>query len=89
MTVTKDSLSASADEALDLEAIRAEFPILQTSVANGSRLIYLDNAASTQRSDTVIDAMADCYRRYYSNVHRGIHTLSESSTSAYEAARST
>ncbi|MEM6779835.1 MAG: SufS family cysteine desulfurase [Planctomycetota bacterium] len=89
MTFTTDSLSASTDEALDLEAIRADFPILQTSVANGSRLIYLDNAASTQRPDTVIDAMADCYRRYYSNVHRGIHTLSESSTSAYEAARST
>jgi cysteine desulfurase/selenocysteine lyase len=50
-------------------------------------LIYFDNAASTQHPTAVIDAMSDCYRRYYSNVHRGIHTLSEESTEAYESAR--
>ena len=55
--------------------------------ASGSPLIYLDNAASTQRPDSVIEAMSDCYQRYYANVHRGIHTLSEESTEAYEQSR--
>ncbi len=74
---------------LDTDRIRRDFPVLDRTVASGMPLVYLDNAASTQRPLAVIDAMDDCYRNYYSNVHRGIHTLSEESTRAYEAARRT
>ncbi len=66
---------------------RDDFPILARTSASGAPLAYLDNAASTQRPRAVIDAMSDCYSRFYSNVHRGIHTLSEESTDAYEQAR--
>jgi cysteine desulfurase / selenocysteine lyase len=71
----------------NVEAIRRDFPILSRSAASGRPLIYLDNAASTQHPDVVIDAMSDCYRQYFANVHRGIHTLSEQSTQAFEASR--
>jgi len=71
----------------DPESILGDFPILQQRIHNNRRLIYLDNAASTQRPVAVIDAMNDCYTRYYANVHRGIHHLSETSTAAYENAR--
>ncbi|MEM6472300.1 MAG: SufS family cysteine desulfurase [Planctomycetota bacterium] len=74
---------------LDTDRIREDFPILNREVASGRPLAFLDNAASAQRPNCVIDAVSDCYRRYYANVHRGIHTLSEESTSAYEAARET
>jgi len=77
------------DTRLDTNRIRSDFPILQTHASSGAPLIYLDNAASTQRPRQVIDAMSDCYLRYYSNVHRGIHTLSEEATSRYERARQT
>ena len=68
---------------------RSDFPILGRHTRSGAPLVFLDNAASTQRPDQVIDAISDCYRRYYANVHRGIHTLSEESTHAYEQARHT
>ncbi len=68
---------------------RNDFPILGRNSASGAPLAYLDNAASTQRPRAVIDAMSECYEQYYSNVHRGIHTLSEASTDAYEKARHT
>lgn len=74
---------------LDTDRIRQDFPVLARTVASGQPLVYLDNAASTQRPRAVIQAMDDCYLNYYSNVHRGIHTLSEESTRAYEAARRT
>ncbi|MCM2369053.1 aminotransferase class V-fold PLP-dependent enzyme [Aporhodopirellula aestuarii] len=74
---------------LDTESIRRDFPVLKRNVTGGQPLIYLDNAASTQRPQAVIDAMDECYLHYYSNVHRGIHTLSEESTRAYESARET
>ncbi|MBB3210421.1 cysteine desulfurase/selenocysteine lyase [Rhodopirellula rubra] len=74
---------------LDTDKIRRDFPVLQRNVTGGHPLIYLDNAASTQRPRAVIEAMDECYLQYYSNVHRGIHTLSEESTRAYEAARET
>ncbi len=70
----------------DIDAIRAEFPILGREV-NGKPLVYLDNAASAQKPDAVIDAMADQARTAYANVHRGIHTLANETTEAYEAAR--
>jgi len=72
---------------LDLQQIRADFPILSRQAASGAPLVFLDNAASAQRPECVIEAVSDCYRRYYANVHRGIHTLSEESTAAYEVAR--
>lgn len=74
---------------LDVERLRQDFPILQRQTSSGAPLVYLDNGASTQRPTAVIDAMNDCYRGYYANVHRGIHTLSEESTAAYEQARQT
>ncbi|MEO1303714.1 MAG: cysteine desulfurase [Pseudomonadota bacterium] len=70
----------------DVDKIRAEFPILSREV-NGKPLIYLDNAASAQKPDAVIDAMSDQARTAYANVHRGIHTLANETTEAYEAAR--
>jgi cysteine desulfurase/selenocysteine lyase len=72
---------------VNLDEIRSDFPILARQAASGADLVYLDNAASSQRPISVIDAMDDCYRRYYSNVHRGIHTLSEESTEHFELAR--
>jgi cysteine desulfurase / selenocysteine lyase len=80
-------MTATQSTALDVDAIRRDFPILAQKSASGMPLVYLDNAASTQHPQVVIDAMSDCYRNYYSNVHRGIHTLSEASTHAYEKAR--
>jgi cysteine desulfurase / selenocysteine lyase len=71
---------------LDPEAIRSRFPILDQEV-NGSPLVYLDNAASTQKPDVVIEATTRFYERDNANVHRGIHELSNRSTDAYEAAR--
>jgi len=73
---------------LDIPAIRAEFPILARLV-NGHPLVYLDNAASAQKPDAVIDAMANQMRTAYANVHRGLHTLANETTEAYEAARET
>src|SRR5690606_29075430 len=72
---------------LDVDAIRRDFPVLERQASSGAPLIYLDNAASTQRPTWVLEAMDDCYRQYFANVHRGIHTLSEQSTRAFEAAR--
>ena len=71
---------------IDLDAIRAEFPILSRDV-NGKPLVYLDNAASAQKPNAVLDAMSDQARTAYANVHRGIHTLANETTEAYEAAR--
>jgi cysteine desulfurase / selenocysteine lyase len=71
---------------LDVESIRRDFPILGRKV-HGKPLVYLDNAATTQKPVAVLDAERDVYTRYYSNVHRGVHTLSMESTEAYEAAR--
>ncbi|NMG30440.1 SufS family cysteine desulfurase [Aromatoleum evansii] len=70
----------------DLAQFRADFPILRTRV-NGRPLTYLDNAATTQKPDAVIDAEADFYRTANANVHRGVHALSQRATDAHEAAR--
>ncbi|TWU02732.1 SufS family cysteine desulfurase [Stieleria varia] len=69
------------------ERFQIDFPILSRVTNSGAALAFLDNAASTQRPDAVLQAMDRCYREYYANVHRGIHTLSEASTEAYEQAR--
>lgn len=71
----------------DIDALRADFPILQREHHPGVPLIYLDNAASSQKPVAVIEAMDNYYRRYNANVHRGIHKLSEEATAAYEGAR--
>lgn len=72
--------------AYDVGSIRDEFPILAQEV-NGKPLVYLDNAATTQKPAAVIDAICDYYRNYNSNIHRGVHTLSQKATEAYELAR--
>jgi cysteine desulfurase/selenocysteine lyase len=71
---------------LDVESIRADFPIL-TRLVNGHTLTYLDNAATSQKPSQVIQSLVDYYERYNSNVHRGVHTLSIEATEAYEEAR--
>lgn len=70
----------------DPHAIRAQFPILARTV-NGKPLIYLDNAASAQKPEAVIEAMSAAMRGSYANVHRGLHTLANETTQAYEDAR--
>ncbi|MCB1214029.1 MAG: cysteine desulfurase [Deltaproteobacteria bacterium] len=72
--------------ALDIEAIRQDFPVLHQAI-RGKPLVYLDNAASTQKPRAVIQAVKDFYEKDYSNIHRGVHTLSERATIAYESAR--
>lgn len=69
-----------------IENIRKDFPILKRLV-NNRPLVYLDNAATTQKPLSVINALADYYSNYNANVHRGIHTLAEEATAAYEATR--
>lgn len=71
---------------LDVEAIRKDFPILERMI-RGKKLVYLDSAATSQKPRQVIDAISRYYREYNANVHRGIHTLSDESTDAYEQAR--
>jgi len=70
----------------DVAAVRAEFPILARTV-HAKPLVYLDSAASAQKPEAVIAAMADAMRGSYANVHRGLHTLANETTAAYEAAR--
>lgn len=73
---------------LDVDAIRKEFPILHQQV-NGRDLVYLDNAATNQKPKRVINALVDYYTGYNANIHRGIHTLAEKATKAYEQTRDT
>lgn len=81
------SLSTADDPSILSESWRADFPILTGRANSGQPLIYLDNAASTQRPVSVIDALRQLDENDYANVHRGIHTLSERSTEQYEQAR--
>ncbi|MEH6513682.1 cysteine desulfurase [Maribacter arcticus] len=71
---------------LDFKKIRADFPILKRNV-NGKPLVYLDNAATSQTPQQVIDAIVDYYQNYNANIHRGVHTLSQEATDKYEQAR--
>jgi len=71
---------------LDVNAVRADFPILSREV-NGKPLVYLDNGASAQKPQVVIDAVTRAYAEEYSNVHRGLHTLSTIATEKYEGVR--
>ena len=71
---------------LDVARIKVDFPILKRQV-HGKRLVYLDSASSSQKPIQVLDAMDEHYRNYYANIHRGVYTIAEESTAAYEAAR--
>ncbi len=79
MNVTTRSL-------LDVEKIREQFPVLHQKV-NGRDLVYFDNAATSQKPQVVIDSLVNYYKGYNANIHRGIHTLAEKATKAYEQAR--
>jgi cysteine desulfurase/selenocysteine lyase len=74
------------DTGIDLTALRAQFPILHTEV-NGKPLVYLDNGASSQKPQSVIDTISRYYEQENSNIHRGVHTLSANATAAYEEVR--
>ena len=86
--MTTQTATAKGAAALDIERIRADFPALHQEV-NGKPLVYLDNAATTQKPRTVIDAVRSFYENDCSNVHRGVHLLSQRATVAYENARTT
>ena len=99
MTTLADRRSPLAEEAIsaangqprtayDVAGIRADFPILHRTV-RGKKLVYLDNAATTQKPQAVIDRLVRYYSEENSNVHRGVHYLSEVATAAYESARTT
>ena len=77
---------AQTGRSFDVEAARRQFPIL-TRMVRGKPLAYLDNGASAQRAQCVIDAVDDYERRHHANIHRGVHTLSQEATSMYEGAR--
>ena len=72
----------------DVHALRQQFPVLQREL-KGKPLVYFDNAATSQKPKAVIDALVDYYSIYNANIHRGIHTLAEEATAAYEATRET
>src|SRR3990170_4183296 len=86
--IAGDKSTAALDRSKLLpESLRKDFPILQQNVHQDRPLIFLDNAASTQRPRQVIDSISRLYETDYANVHRGIHTLSERSSAQYEQAR--
>src|SRR5690349_24003367 len=85
-TATLTKPSSDKPKSIDWSALRADFPILDQKV-HGKPLIYFDNAATSQKPRVVIDALSHYYERDNANVHRGIHELSNRSTTAFEAAR--
>ena len=86
MTQENTARELQYSSALDVEKVRADFPILAEEV-HGKPLVYLDNAATAQKPTQVIEAIDQYYREYNSNVHRGVHTLSEKATMAFEGTR--
>src|SRR4029078_7787180 len=74
------------NKAYDVIAVRRHFPALSREV-KGKPLVYFDNAATSQKPQSVIDALVDYYSNYNANIHRGIHTLAEEATAGYEATR--
>jgi cysteine desulfurase/selenocysteine lyase len=85
-TAAETKRAKSVEPFLDVAALRRDFPIL-TRTVHGHPLVYLDNAASAQKPRAVIEAEERAYAEYYSNIHRGVHSLSMQATDAYEAAR--
>src|SRR5437879_11885954 len=88
MTIVRPPISAAAGSrpALDVAKLRAEFPALRLKV-RGRPLVYLDNAATSQKPRAVLDALTRYYEEGNANVHRGVHYLSEHATAAYDGAR--
>src|SRR5208282_6275724 len=90
MATTRNLVQAPVREALapgfDVRKIREDFPILKQKM-HGKPLVYLDNAATSQKPQAVIDALVQYYTQYNANIHRGVYLLSERSTQAYEDAR--
>src|SRR5947209_5875444 len=86
MDVVTQATRRTPPDALDVDAVRADFPILRQRI-HGRPLVYLDNAATTHKPQVVLDALEHFYRADNSNVHRGVHLLSERATQQYEAAR--
>jgi len=86
MTIHAHTVSDERGTSLDIAKIRADFPILGQTV-HGKPLVYLDNAATTQKPASVIDSMDSYYRTLNANIHRGVHYLSETATEAYEQVR--
>src|SRR5712692_11716734 len=78
--------SATVRSPLDVAKIRADFPILSTTV-HGKPLVYLDNAATSQKPRAVIDAMSAVYEEHNANIHRGVYEYSERTTAAFEESR--
>lgn len=78
--------TAAEKDIFDVEAVRKDFPILSRKV-NGYPLVYFDNAATSQTPQQVIDTISDYYSGYNANIHRGVHSLSQEATDAYEGAR--
>ena len=77
-----------AEQSFDVNEVIKDFPILEQQV-NGKRLAYLDSTATSQTPVQVLNVLDDYYKRYYSNVHRGVHTLGSLATDGYESARET
>lgn len=86
MNAALEGVQPHARHPFDVQAIRADFPILATRV-NGRPLVYLDNAATTHKPRQVLDALENFYITDNANIHRGVHTLSQRATAAFEAAR--
>ena len=80
--------SAAIQKGFDIHAIRQQFPVLNREV-KGKPLVYFDNAATSQKPQVVIDALVEYYSGFNANIHRGIHTLAEEATAAFEATRDT
>ena len=81
-----ENLAIQQDIEFDVERIRSDFPILQREI-HGKKLVYLDNAATTQKPRQVIDRICVYYESENSNIHRGVHLLSQQATDAYEETR--
>ncbi len=86
VAVSRRQLETGRTSGFDVDKIRVEFPILRERV-HGRPLVYLDNAATSQKPDAVIDATSNYYRHTNANIHRGVHLLSQRATEEYEAAR--
>jgi cysteine desulfurase/selenocysteine lyase len=83
----QDQASRAGTDALDVDAVRADFPILARTVRGGSALVYLDSANTSQKPRQVIDTLTEFYERHNANIHRATHELGEEATEAYEGAR--
>src|SRR6185503_6624548 len=79
--------SSSLVSPLDVEKIRADFPVLSQKVHGDKVVAYLDNAATSQKPRQVIDAMSEVFESYNANIHRGVYEFSEKTTAAFEGAR--